>query len=1304
MHMADVYLNDTADNYYDPAGQTNRVFGNGGNDTLRGADGNDTLVGNSGDDSLVGGIGDDFLIGGSGNDVFDGTPSAAQNDFDIVSYYQEDGSQGVVVNFATGIGTDTFGNTDTYILVEGVRGSQFADRLTGGNVANDSYESFSGLKGDDTINGGSGADEVRYDADANNGGGTGAVTVNLTTGIATDGFGNTDTLINVERVRGTAQADRITGLAAINDEFAGLAGNDTIDGAGGNFSEVRYDRDIGYTGGGGAVVVNFATGTATDGFGSTDTLSGLNAVRGTTFADRLTGGNAGSALPGEYFYGLAGADTIDGGIDNFAFGFTDFNEVRYDRDTNYGGNFGVAVNLVTGVAIDGFGATDTIANINSVRGTRFNDLMIGGVASSVLSGEFYAGLAGNDTFNGGSGYDEVRYNTDASYGGFGGVNVNLATGVAIDGFGFQDTLINITVVVGTSQNDVMRGSDLIRRQEDVFQGGAGNDFLNGGGGRDEVRYDRDHTSGAAQGVTVNLATGFAIDGFGDTDTLVSIEMVRGSAFGDTLIGGNAASDDYEGFTGSKGNDSINGGSGFDEVRYAGDLNRGGFAGVTVNLATGTAIDGFGDTDTLSNIEGVLGTLQADNLIGNGGANVFRALKGNDTIDGAGGDDLVSYEIEDLNLGTLGIVVDLATGSATDTFGDTDTLISIENVVGSAFADRITGDAVANTLVGRAGNDTLDGAGGNDTVAFAGIALEYAPGGVIVDLAAGRATDNFGDTDTLISIENAIGTAGDDTLSGSASANVLSGGGGTNRILGQDGDDTLMGGDGLSFLFGGAGADLLLGGTGYDVATYNDAVYGDLIINLANSTLNTGSATGDTYVSVEGVLGGLGNDVITGNASANALRGWDGNDSILGGDGADQLYGGLGSDTLAGGFGADELDGGDEFQALDNSIDYARYDDATYGDLVINLTKPSLNTGAAVGDTYISIEGVIGGAGQDAITGDGGSNVVYGLGGHDTILGAGGNDSLFGGDGNDKLSGDAGFDTLAGGLGADELNGGAGIDYVTYDDANWGNLLIRLDNAALNTGAAAGDTYLSIEGIIGGLGSDTIYGAATLDTLLGGGGEDVLYGAAGNDSLVGGDGGDRLAGGAGADRLIGGGGAGVDYASYEDANWGDLVISLANPSLNTSAAAGDTYSTIEGVIGGRGNDTILGDANRNYLYGRSGNDTIDGGLGNDSLSGQVGADSFRFTTALSKTNLDTINDFTHGEDKILLSQAIFAGIGTTLDVNEFGVTGPSTLIVYNQATGQLSYDAGGSGGGMAAIAFAKVAAGTVLDTSDFLMIA
>jgi Ca2+-binding RTX toxin-like protein len=172
----------------------------------------------------------------------------------------------------------------------------------------------------------------------------------------------------------------------------------------------------------------------------------------------------------------------------------------------------------------------------------------------------------------------------------------------------------------------------------------------------------------------------------------------------------------------------------------------------------------------------------------------------------------------------------------------------------------------------------------------------------------------------------------------------------------------------------------------------------------------------------------------------------------------------------------------------------RYDDANYGNLLVSLIDPARNTGAAAGDRYAGIEGLMLGAGNDYGWGNDGDNYIYGL---------GGNDMLFGG------------------RGADYLDGGSGFDYVRYDDANYGNLLVSLIDPARNTGAAAGDRYAGIEGLMLGAGNDYGWGNDGSNYIYGLDGDDMLYGLSSNDHLFGGNGDDVLDGGEGNDFLYGG---------------------------------------------------------------------------------------------------------------------------------------------------------------------------------------
>jgi Ca2+-binding RTX toxin-like protein len=197
---------------------------------------------------------------------------------------------------------------------------------------------------------------------------------------------------------------------------------------------------------------------------------------------------------------------------------------------------------------------------------------------------------------------------------------------------------------------------------------------------------------------------------------------------------------------------------------------------------------------------------------------------------------------------------------------------------------------------------------------------------------------------------------------------------------------------------------------------------------------------------------------------------------------------------------------------------------------------------------------------------------------------------------------------------------------------YGPVTTGINNAVrdtvLGTGAVVG---LYVEGTDG---DDTLYGTARADDMFGGNGNDMLYGAAGNDRLWGGEGYDTLHGGAGADMLDGG--EGIDWASYTGSS--AVVVNLAGIGAGGDAL-GDTYISIEAVMGSSFADTILGDALNNELNGGAGDDHLDGGAGRDFLNGGLGEDILtggegRDVFAFQRgSGVDHITDFEQGVDKI-----------------------------------------------------------------------
>ena len=194
-------------------------------------------------------------------------------------------------------------------------------------------------------------------------------------------------------------------------------------------------------------------------------------------------------------------------------------------------------------------------------------------------------------------------------------------------------------------------------------------------------------------------------------------------------------------------------------------------------------------------------------------------------------------------------------------------------------------------------------------------------------------------------------------------------------------------------------------------------------DLGNRGSNTGEAKGDSYASVENLLGSKYGDVLGGNGGANRLSGAYGNDLLVGRGGNDKLYGGNGNDRLNGGAGADRLDGG-------AGVDRAEYAGAT-SKVRADLGNRDTNTGEAKGDSYASVENLLGSKYGDVLAGNGGANGLWGANGNDLLVGRGGNDRLYGGNGNNDLYGGNGNDELFGDKGADLLVGGKGDDDFNF---------------------------------------------------------------------------------------------------------------------------------------------------------------------------------------------------------------------------------------------------------------------------------
>ena len=262
---------------------------------------------------------------------------------------------------------------------------------------------------------------------------------------------------------------------------------------------------------------------------------------------------------------------------------------------------------------------------------------------------------------------------------------------------------------------------------------------------------------------------------------INVGALVGDASANTLVG--TAGDDAmfglggnDKLQGLAGNDTLDGGQGFDRAVYSEAT-----SGITVNLAAGTVTGGAGN-DTLINVEGIVGSDQADTYNATGfagdsgvagtnvGLNEFEGRGGNDTITGAvNSQGALLTRISYVNA-TAAVTVDLNAHSATgDASVGTDNLVGsgFAGVIGSGFDDQLLGTSNAAGTVevfeGRAGNDTINGRGGFDRADYA---LDPAAvGGINVQLAVGTVTGDAATvgTDTLRSIESVRGSNNADTF-------------------------------------------------------------------------------------------------------------------------------------------------------------------------------------------------------------------------------------------------------------------------------------------------------------------------------------------------------------------------------------------------------------------------------------------------------------------------------------------------------------------------------------------------------------
>jgi serralysin len=1311
-----------------------------------------TLTGNSGKNILDGRGGADTMSGGDGNDTYivDNTGDVVIEKIRLVSGIDKGGVDTVQssISYTLRANVENLQLLPSITSINGT-GNTLANALTG----NSGNNILDGKGGADTITGGDGDDTYVVD-DA----GDSVIESNTTfTQIDTvQSFINDYTLTaNVEILELMGYADLNGSGNAIDNIVYVNSGNNVVNG-GTNYAAV--DNPVAYLYGtllggitligqakgagdtvsyqGGAmsgVIVSLATvgPQETEGSGS-DTLINFENLVGSEYADELTGDARDNVLVGGY---NGEADILTGGDGNDTYVITgseivvETNASTAQRDTvlslvNYRLGANVENLTLMDITTDIANGTKVFANLQGT-GNALNNVLKGNGGNNLLDGR-----SGADSMSGGNGDDTYVVDNLA----------DTVTETSLTGIDTVKSFINYTLGANVENLQLMGTASLEgtgNALANTVWANRGANRLDGQGGIDTLSY----IFGANAGVTVSLGILTAQEtGGSGSDTLSNFENLTGSSYGDTL-------------SGNAGSNVLNGGLGIDTVSYASAT-----ASVNVNLSISTAQNtGGGGTDTLLSFENVTGSNFNDKLIGNSGNNVFNG--------GSGGLDTVSYEyiVAASGLSPVGVIVDLSVTTAQNTGASGfDTLIGIENLTGSALVDTLTGNAGDNLLDGGAGADILTGGDGNDTYIVDDVGdelvetstalsqIDSVRSSVSYILAANLENLLLTGTASLNGTGNSLANA----LTGNTGNNILDGQGGIDTMTGGDGNDTyvvdnasdkvietnasltqidtvqssvsytlptsverlqLMGSSHINgtgnnsdnLLYSNQGNNVLQGGLGSDTVSYEFITSGPVTVGLHLSTLqNTVNAGSDTLLDIENLIGTAFADKLTGNAGNNRLDGKAGADTLTGGDGNDTyIVDDVGDQVVETGTALSQID------SVQASVSYI---------LAANVENLSLTGSAPLNGTGNSL--------ANTLTGNSGSNLLDGKGGADTMTGGDGNDTYVVDNASDKVieinasltqidsvqssvshilasnvenlqltgssainaTGNALANTLIGNAGDNILNGLGGIDTMTGGDGNDIYTVDKVGDQVIETNASLSQIDTVESSITYTLGANVENLKLTGTAAINGAGnalDNVISGNAYSNVLD--------------------GGTGLDTVSYL---FGTTNIGVkVNLGLTTAQITGgsgtDTLSNFENLIGSSYDDDLTGSSIANSISGALGNDRLAGGLGNDSLTGGSGADIIRFDSLLGALNIDTITDYNVLDDTIELENSIFTKLAAgALNPASFQVgaaAAANDYVLYNSATGALSYDADGKGAG-AAVQFALLIGAPVLTSLDFVV--
>ena len=678
----DVITGGDENDYLDGNAGSDQMTGDAGHDSLDGQAGDDVLNGKPGNDRMSGGEGADRLSGDEGDDDLRGDledyskepPERWNDDMDggagndtVRFWVHPKASSGMDVDLAkgraVGEGTDTLNQLEVVLVASGHNDVLRGDDDDNTFYASSGFDRSFGMGGDDVFwadpnddvhDGGPGRDEISFKN------AYGEAVVNLLSGSAL-GQGS-DTLIDIENATGGNGDDILTGDRGPNT-LMGLNGQDHLRGGEGD-----------------------------------DVLrGGLNDLYRLDRVDTLYGG------PGD--------DIIDGGsptdVDREGRPLDGHDEANFSSSTS-----GVNVDLGAGTA-SGDG-NDKLVRIEDVVGSGGDDVLIGDFGpnefnasagndrvETLLGDDEIEGSPGDDIFDAGPGLDILEFNYAATP-----VTVDLSAGTAT-GQG-TDAITGVEDLRGTIFDDTLIGDG----GPNMINGNVGDDTVSGEGGDDLIHGHRGHDNMSGGDGIDEL---YGMDGNDLMDGGPGDDRFDGSLGNDGHVGGGG--DDY--MLATLGNDHYQGDDGKDTIDFLYSP-----TAVIVDLPVGTG-EGHG-VDTIVTIEVVLGTNYDDEIVGDPenntlmgrygldrisgglGDDIIGGGRGHDAMDGGEGFDLVTYEDAHRP-----VTVDIAQGFAQGS--GSDTLVTIEGIIGSIFSDYLRGDPLANQIFGAGGDDVMEGRDGDDLI-------------------------------------------------------------------------------------------------------------------------------------------------------------------------------------------------------------------------------------------------------------------------------------------------------------------------------------------------------------------------------------------------------------------------------------------------------------------------------------------------------------------------------------------------------------------------------------------------------------